>query len=398
MATVLFAGFAIGTVGCAGEPADAPAPGTPPDTVLGDLVSVIGELDGPREYLFGDVSSVSIGPGDIVYIADQLGATVRAYDLEGEFLTTIGAEGDGPGEFQFPNDIAFDPVGRMYVRDRYRVTVFGPHAEGQVRDSVIRTFPLERPTLETARARATGERYYSPSYYYFMFVRHRFLYEVMDSMGTTGDTILVPALPNPEILGRANYLVPSGDYGQPVDGVNMAPFEPRPSWDITSGGSVITTLGARYEVVEWGPAGDTVRVIRVETVPRAVPPAALRDSTRAFRTRLDSIPVPLSEVNGMSETARSGRLPETLPDILALHVAPDGTIWVRRWPSIDQTGETVFDVLEASGRPLRTVRLPVELAADLPPFVSETLVAGVVRDRSSMVERVALFSLPEVGP
>ena len=289
----------ITLAGCAPRPDAVSRSGLPTDTVRAEPLTLIGEVDGAPEYLFGDIASVSVGPGQIIYVADHIGATVRAYDLSGDFLGTIGSEGDGPNEFRFPNDLNFDPAGRLYVRQRFRVTVFGPSGDGgQLRDSVIRTVPLERPALEAARAKVIGEHYYSPSYYYFMFVRHRYFYEILDSTGATGDTIPVPGVPNPEILGRATYPIEDGSARMPVDGLNRAPFEPSPSWDITPQARVLMTMGAEYEVFELGLSGDTILVINVETEPQPVPADELRDSTRAFRVRIDSIPVPLGQMLG----------------------------------------------------------------------------------------------------
>ena len=118
--------FACVALGC-GEGSDAPARRAgPPDTVFTEPLVVIGEVDGAPEYLFGNVASVAAGPNGTIYVADQIGSTVRAYDLSGRFLGTVGSEGQGPGEFDFPNDITFDPTGRLYVRDWSRITVFGP--------------------------------------------------------------------------------------------------------------------------------------------------------------------------------------------------------------------------------------------------------------------------------
>lgn len=62
---------------------------------------------------------------------------------------------------------------------------------------------------------------------------------------------------------------------------------------------------------------------------------------------------------------------------------------MRRWPS--EGGQTVFDVLDASGTPVRTVILAADLLSDPAPFVSTELVVGVVRDPATGLERVAVF-------
>jgi hypothetical protein len=381
----------LAAAGCGGE-SDAPAGSTASgDTVVAVQLSLIGELDGPEEYLFGDVTSVAIGPADIVYVADQIGSTIRAYDVSGRFLGTVGTEGDGPGEFHWPNDLTFDPEGRLFVRDVYRITVLSRRESSALVDSVVRTISLAGyANLSSTRARTDGDLYYYPGYLFRDGEPDRYFYQVFDAAGPTGDTVRVPPLPNLEFLRRASFRVNAGG-GRIVPGVNRAPFEPTASWDIKPNGSLITSPGDRYEIVELSPVGDTVRLIEVETTPRPVPRSEARDSARAFRARLDSLPVPLSRVLGMSEAARTATLPEVLPEVLAVHVASDESIWLQRWPPPGSGDQTRFDVIGKEGTLLYAVVVPALILQDPPPFVSAEFVVGVVRDPETEVERVTVF-------
>ena len=74
----------------------------PRDTIVAVQVTVLGEFEGPEEYVFGDITSVAVGPLGQVYVADRLGSTVRAFDMSGRFIGMIGEEGEGPGEFFGP--------------------------------------------------------------------------------------------------------------------------------------------------------------------------------------------------------------------------------------------------------------------------------------------------------
>ena len=387
--------FACVALGC-GEGSDAPARrAAPPDTVFTEPLVLIGEVDGAPEYLFGNVASVAAGPNGTIYVADQMGSTVRAYDLSGRFLGTVGSEGQGPGEFDFPNDITFDPTGRLYVRDLSRITVFGPGTNEEVLDSLIRTVSMRGFNSPwSARAKTDGHLYYSPDYIFRDFQRRRYFFQVFDSTGATGDTVYAPMVRNMDFLGRGAVYPINERNGLMLSGLNRAPFEATASWDITASGSVLTSSGDSYEIVEWGPTGDTVQLIRLEREPRKVPESESRDSARKFQERLDSVPGPLERVRGMSDVARSGKLPEVLPEILALHVDQTGNIWLRRWPPSGDAGRTFFDVLNGSGVPLRTVIVRADLLLDPPPFVSTELVIGVTTDPATEVEKVAVFRVP----
>ena len=71
-----------------------------PDLVLADEPLVrIGMVDGPEEYLFGNVTgAVRLEDGSIV-VADEQSYAVRRYDATGRHMWTGGRQGEGPGEY-----------------------------------------------------------------------------------------------------------------------------------------------------------------------------------------------------------------------------------------------------------------------------------------------------------
>jgi hypothetical protein len=69
-------------------------------------------------------------------------------------------------------------------------------------------------------------------------------------------------------------------------------------------------------------------------------------------------------------------------------------MWLRRWPPAHAANQAIFDVLDHSGVPLRTVVVPGRLELDPPPFVSPQFVAGVVIDHETGTERIAVYRIP----
>ncbi|MBI5847473.1 MAG: 6-bladed beta-propeller [Nitrospirae bacterium] len=84
-----------------------------------------GELDGP--------SGVAVDNArGLIYVVDSKKHYVNVYSLKDYAkLRTIGARGEGPGEFNFPTNIALDAEGKLYVVDtgNFKVQVF--NAEGK---------------------------------------------------------------------------------------------------------------------------------------------------------------------------------------------------------------------------------------------------------------------------
>ncbi len=75
---------------------------------------------------------MAIDEKEQLYVVDAVAHTVDIYTLGGNQLTQFGSQGFGPGQFNFPNDIALDGRGRIYVSDRSngQVQVWGwPVAE-----------------------------------------------------------------------------------------------------------------------------------------------------------------------------------------------------------------------------------------------------------------------------
>lgn len=75
---------------------------------------------------------IAIDAEQRLYVVDAIAHTVDIYDLNGKRLTQFGGQGFGPGQFNYPNDIAIGPNGRIFVsdRDNNQVQVWGwPVAE-----------------------------------------------------------------------------------------------------------------------------------------------------------------------------------------------------------------------------------------------------------------------------
>lgn len=76
--------------------------------------------------------NLAIAPSGDLYISDGYGnARVHQYTAAGDYVSSWGEPGDGPGQFHIPHGIAIDREGIVYVADRenYRVQRFRPDGE-----------------------------------------------------------------------------------------------------------------------------------------------------------------------------------------------------------------------------------------------------------------------------
>lgn len=384
--------FLLATGGCDGGPRTSAFEVR--DTVVLQRLATIGSITGEEEYEFGHIAGVTGDRGGRTYVSDRLGSFIRVYDRGGEFLNQIGRKGTGPGEFSEPSDIFFSETEHLWVRDRLRATALASTTPGGIPDSVteIRPFVGYTNYLSSARSRLIEGLYYYPGYtgVFRSDEPDRHFYFAYDENGLTGDTIHVPAYATLEGSGPAFYRT-STRGGRLFHGINRAPFEPSPTWELTADRAILGGSG-RTTVVETDLRGDTL--LRIELFSRRlVNPAERADSIAALQARLDSIPVPLDQLEGISERVRKKILPDTVPGFLGVHTAENGDIWVQRWPPEGDGHRTHFDVYTRGGEYVRSVVLPDLVLTSPPPYVGSGRMITVAQDPATDVHKVLVYSL-----
>ncbi|MEX2375948.1 MAG: 6-bladed beta-propeller [Dehalococcoidia bacterium] len=348
----------------------------------------IGDVEGNAEYLFGNVVDVATDSLGRIYVADRSIPAVRVYDWNGEFLTDIGRAGQGPGELGGLLSVAVGPDGRLYVLDARRITAFATNPATGVLEMLDGTISHAGvgPRFRSQAARVGGGMFYYPIYRYPSDGPPTYAYLVFSTDSVAApDTLHVPPYEGIE-RNRAAYYLISETGGRMVHGLSAAPFEPIPSWDVSASGTIVGGNGRDYVLYETNADGDTVRTIALEENPRPVSEAAAADSVSALRNRLDSLPVPTSEVAHASSTALSGESPEVHPAFIGVEVGADGAIWVEL--SHEIAGSRVFDVLSGSGERIRTVELRVPFSREHRIELRENRAVGVVVDEATGVQTI----------
>lgn len=72
---------------------------------------------GKEDLLFGSIAAVCEDKEGHFYVVDQLEAKIHKFSPEGKLLLSFGQKGQGPGDFQRPNRIAFTSKGNLAVAD-----------------------------------------------------------------------------------------------------------------------------------------------------------------------------------------------------------------------------------------------------------------------------------------
>lgn len=370
------------------------------DTVEARRTLLLGEAGitgGSEATTFGDLTGLAVDDRGRIYVGDRVASTVRAFGPEGEHLRLIGGEGEGPGEFRLPVSLAAGPGGQLFVADADGLTVLEPDSAGavptrQVRSSQPSAFPQ---VFRRLRVDCRGTVYFPHT----TGREKRQLYVLVDSSSTVRDTLAVPDF---DVLPDGAVAIRTSDTGgRMVFGLDRPPLAPVPWWDVTEAGHLVVGVADRYRLTVISAEGDTVGAFSRDAARRRIPDAVRRDSARALRTRLDSLPVPTSEVSNLPESVAAVQLPDRYPAYLSVYRGRDGAIRVERPPPSHRRDVTPYDVFDRRGVYLGTVVLPgrfdrgrgsVTSRMRARPVFTDDAVYGVVTDSATGVQRIARFS------
>jgi hypothetical protein len=87
------------------------------------------DFDGPA---FNAQFKVIREPGTkALFVSDSANHRILVFDQSYRFQRRFGQEGNNPGGFRFPNDMAFDETGRLLIANTKRSAIDAFHTDGQ---------------------------------------------------------------------------------------------------------------------------------------------------------------------------------------------------------------------------------------------------------------------------
>ncbi len=328
-----------------------------------DLVAdlTIGALEGPDEYMFGQVLSLAVAPDGAIYVLDGHVPALRKYAPDGAYLMTIGRAGGGPGEYRMPDaGLAVLPDGRVLLRDpgNTRISVYSP--DGKYLDGWrIRGSGTSRPLYKDSQANAYTQIVLNTR---DEVTEWRFGLVCYGPDGIPGDT-----LPAPTWGYQTPGVVAHGDRGALTH--KYLPFAPRSRWAYSPLGYMIGGLPTDYSFDLFLAPGRVLRIERTDWRPVPVGPDE--------RVEQEQIVTATMRRTDPAWRWTGPGIPDTKPPYTGLLVGELGRIWVllhqqARKIDPDVTGAdepgaiplltwvepVAFDVFEPDGRYLGTVRAP----------------------------------------
>jgi hypothetical protein len=289
-----------------------------------------GETEDEDEF-FGVIMQIATDAKGNVYLLDSQLAQVMVYTSEGEFVRTIGREGDGPGEFRRPGDMLILPDGNIGVVQMMpgKIVVLTPEGDPVGNQPVPGD---DDGTQFFMGARPAGDHFVLGVTYF--------------SRGDDGFKSIFKIIGvNLEGSQTAGYydLEVKRDFANLVfDEKEMSGFGVR--WEVGNDGRVyVNRVFDEYRIDVWNSDGTPDRVITRDYEPRARSAEEIERAGKRFRV----------VINGREPERK---ISKTDRDIQFFYPRHDGSLWVLSSRGGLDTHEGIlgtFDVYDPNGRLIR---------------------------------------------
>jgi hypothetical protein len=268
----------------------------------------IGVAEGAEEYMFQDAREVVAGNNDRVFVSDFRSVHVRVFDKFGNYITTVGRKGQGPGEFGQVTNIQITPENELLVHDRYtrRLSFFS--LDGKY----LRTVQLKE--IQAGRVEVNSEDNYLVRTYDF-------------EKGTlNAATEIKKYSPDLEFLGT----IAKDKYRSA-----QVPFQPWMASKLLSSDSIVCGFPEAYEFHILDSEGNVIQ-----------------------RVSKDYVPVEISEEEkAIRHLAQSDELPSCFPAFQDFSVDEEGRIYAQTYERQADGDKFYYDVFESDGKYICKVRL-----------------------------------------
>lgn len=295
---------------------------TPADPREDPLPSLTLELVAETTDSLSNPASIAVTRGGRIFLGDRDPVRVLEFDANARVLQSIGAEGEGPGEFRSAIVAATDTRLAVHDPDRRRLTMFD--AAGTLAWSV----PAPCCRKQGLRLDEDGQVHVPGSN-----AEHARdgwdQVHTYDPDGVLRDSILVPGS-TPEPAAYWTLRNPGEAFARFSTRI---PFTPRSHWALSPEGLLVHGSSDQYRLAEGSSVTDTQRVTGRTWHPAPIPDSvrtAKVESAVALYRRV--VPEPT-----LRKLFRLADVPTTYPAFHDLQVDPCERLWVLRTPQGDLT-------------------------------------------------------------
>lgn len=271
----------------------------------------IGDAQGPEEYIFSRISHIAVDDRGYILALDAKEKHVKAFNNKGDYVATMGKEGQGPGDLNAPQNVCITPQNEVMVPDSWNNRLSFFSIEGEYIKSIATT-PYE--LLKT-------------------------------KIDSKGDIIGVDIVRDEEnsrwelkkLDSELIYLFSLDSC--PIPNINnLNPFLPSLSWDIDKDDQIFSGYPEKYEIKIFNPEGTLIRKIQKDYEPLEIDEEELG--------RLKDFP------------------PGIKLDVPQYHAAywnffvdDESRIYVFTWEKVPGEDKRYFDVFDSEGKYIAKIPL-----------------------------------------
>jgi len=306
---------------------------------------VISDKSLPEGKFFSGITDIAVDKSDAIYACDYKASNIKKFNSKGEFVKTIGKEGQGPGDFQSPSKIEV-VQDRLFVWEARNMRISILNLDGDYIKSIpwdrmqqgwpyeIKALPNKKMILETQVSYRRG-----PSRPWECYLR-LFSY----------DAEHMKDLYKKEFWTRKNITEPRR-FSIPL------PFSAKVHWDVTPKGNIVIGFSESYEIEIYDPLKGKISSFTHKYEPVEV---TKRDEEQYFTGMTVTI-----TSGGTSETkqgapdyiVKNTEFPKYKPAFDDIKCDSEGNIWVHTFCKDRKEESSSFDVFDEDGNFINRVRI-----------------------------------------
>lgn len=303
------------------------------------VFSLGGDSESDDEF-FGFVSDLLVDEQGNFYVLDTQLSEIKVYDNAGNYLRTIGREGEGPGEFRGGLGMFWHTAGHVVVQQAFPSKMIVLTREGEPAGE------LQVPADPKGGFRVLFGAELAGDQLAMIYANNK-----PSQQGFTQENVL--ALVDMEGNEKAQLFHHSSTMEAANATISELQWDSfRNRWSANDVGMVYAAKDiSKYEITAWKPDGTVSHVIHREYAPHKRSAEELEFTENIYRGFTRQIPLPDVKYE----------IEETHPPIGngGIHTRDDGSVWVlsSRGADVDDDRIGIFDVFDAEGRFVEQVTL-----------------------------------------
>jgi hypothetical protein len=299
---------------------------------------VIGGDTDQENYLFTQITDISVDSKGNLVVLDSQDHCVKKYDSNGKHLRTFGSKGKGPGELELPMRMAIDPDDRIVIYElgNRRFSLFnddGSHYKIMSLSTSVRDFDIG----------PAGNYYIETHDWDFSGKKGGTLIKILHCSPDLKKEIVIDSV---RILD--NKFIINGNSGRNIP----VPYHPNLCWKILPSGNILVAYSGQYELSLFSPSLELIKKIKGKGDKIKVS----KDDQELYFANITSSTNGGEIKRGASQFVRNEtKFPKYKPYFSNISVDANGHILIHLY--LKNNEYNVYDVFSPNGEFLNNVKM-----------------------------------------